>query len=791
MSKKPERNNAETQQGTNQFHQVLNTYRPYWPVFLILFVLSILYTIYYLKTTAPTYAATASILIKDEKKGEEYSKMEQMLNMFGNKNIVENQVEVISSLPVLTEAVRELNLSTPVYAESGWKGHKVVLAYESCPIEVIAKNPDKLVSPQINKIYFQWNTDKSTVKVENKTYPVGEWVKTPWDTLMFAINPRYSAPVPSKEKTVVAEEATKYFFSVVNERGMAKVLESSFRATAKNKLATIIELRISDPNPKRAEAILNEIVAAYHRQTAEKTNEVARNTLLWIESRLANVSQEIDSLESGIQTYRTGEQLVDVGEQGRGALQGAQQTEQLLNTYELQLSALNEVEKYISSRESGNLAASTFNLTDNSLRDLMDRLAIAESKYRTLKPTTGENSPIMIAAREDVEKTKQMILDNVAGQKNSIKAGMNKLRNIKAEYSSRLTALPKKERDLLDVSRSRTTKNEIYSFLLGKKEEIAFSLTSPEFSSYFVNKPSATAGPVSPNINLIAIMALLLPLGFGAGAISLREFLSSKLLYRSDLEKLTSLPIAGEIVFEKIDYSLSPARSFAIEQFRHLRHALKYFIENDTVLKRVLVTSSVMGEGKSYVSMNLARSLARSGKKVALLEMDLHKPKLREYFGIEGEIPGIIDYLTGNANEKEIIVPIESQPNLFIIPSGTPNEDASELLVQPNFEILLNYLDTQFDILVIDSAPVKAISDGYLIAQHVQLTLFVMRHNHTPKTAIQQLEEEMSMRNIHPVALVFNGIKKRGFGKFSYGKGHGYGYDNKVTYDSYNKKKRK
>ncbi len=786
MNNKTEKAN-HVQQPANQFQQIIRSFLPFWPVFLVLFVLTATYAVYYFKTTQPVFKAAASILIKDEKKGEEYSKMEQELKLFGNKNIVENQVEVISSTPVLTRVVRTLNLCTPVYTESGWKGYKISLAYEASPIQILAKNPERLASPKINKNYFTWNKDKNTVTVNNISYPIGEWVKTSFDSLQFVWNPNYRGPAnyaPLKD--------TKYYFAIINQDAMVRGLTGAFSASAINKQATIVDLRVNDLNPKRAEAILNEIVKAYHEITIERTNQVALNTLAWIEKRLANVSQEMDSLESGIQDYRTGQQAVDIPEQARIALQNKQQADQQLIAYELQQVSLNEIGKYISSKKPGSgIAPSVINITDATLRDLLDKLALAESRYLQLKPTTGENSPILISAQQEIDKTRAMILENVNNQKANITSSIATLRNINNEYASKLNGMPKIERNLIEVSRSRGTKNDIYAFLLSKKEEVAFSINSTDYSSYFVDLPAALNGPVSPNINMIAFMVLFMPIAIGAAGITIREFLNSRILYRADIEKLTSIPIAGEIVFEKIDYSKVPARSFAFEQFRHLRHSLKFFADAESVVKRVLVTSSVMGEGKSYVSINLARSFARSGKKVALLELDLHKPKLRQLLGIEGDLPGITDYLSGTTNEKEIQVPVSGSSNFFLIPSGSDHDDASELLSSSNFEILLNYLDTQFDILIIDSAPVKAIADAYQIAQHVQLTLFVVRHNHTPKSVIQMLDNEMELRKLNHVAILFNGIKGRGYGKFSYGHGQGYGYDNKVTYEDYNKKKKK
>jgi capsular exopolysaccharide synthesis family protein len=275
--------------------------------------------------------------------------------------------------------------------------------------------------------------------------------------------------------------------------------------------------------------------------------------------------------------------------------------------------------------------------------------------------------------------------------------------------------------------------------------------------------------------------------------ISLKDIFNGKILYRNDIEKLTSFPIIGEIIYEDLKSKIvteNAERSFIAEQFRLIRTALKHQGTPPGNVKRILVTSCIKGDGKSFVSTNLAMSLARSGKKVALFEIDLHQPKLSGIFDIPPS-NGITDYLLGNVSEEEIIYPTSKHANVFLIPAGHLVEEPSELLVNGKLEILFNYLDTKFDALVIDTAPLKVLTDGLVIAPFCNLVLNVIRHNHTPKSHVEMLNKDMASYNIHNVAIIFNGIKNRGFGKYSYGFGHGYGYDIRSSYEEYSKKKKK
>jgi len=309
--------------------------------------------------------------------------------------------------------------------------------------------------------------------------------------------------------------------------------------------------------------------------------------------------------------------------------------------------------------------------------------------------------------------------------------------------------------------------------------------------SFIVDIPMSSQFPVSPNKFFILTLAILIPVALCLAAIALKESMNGSILYRSDIEKMTTIPIIGEVIYEKLDTNIvemNSQRRFFKEQFRQIRTTLRSFskIQNN---KRLLVTSSIQGEGKSFVASNLAISLANSGKKIALLELDLYQPKIHTMFNIAPQ-GGITDFLLGNVEIEDMLIPTGIQ-NLTVIPAGNLIESPSELLLNGRLELLLNKLDGLFDILVIDTPPIKPITDAFEIARMSDLMVYVIRHNYTPKVHIQFLDEEMKAHHVKNAAIVFNGIKKRGAGRYSYGYGYGYGYDDRVRYDEYGKKKTK
>ncbi len=770
----------------NGFQEILTKFIPYWPLFLLSLIISFVCLFFYLSITIPIYETTASVLIKDEKKGQEDSKMEEVLNVFGTKKIVENELEIFHSNSLIISVVKKLDLYAPIFEEKGWRGLETTSAYLTSP--VIVEVPDPSNIDEFNKIYFRYSKTDSSIYIDETKYPMNQWVNTPYGSLRFRENPHY---YPNLKKP---KEPVKYFFNLVTLDHATNSVLGSLMVSAASKQSSIINLSIKDPISSRGEAIIAEIITSYNEASAERKSSIAFKTLKFIDDRLRNAAHELDSIEGSIQRYRDATGVVDMGAQSKQYLTSVEDNDKQLSNINLQLSALDEVEKYVKSKSGGsNIVPSTFNIDDPSLTQLLTTLAASESQYERLKRTTAENNPIMLSIQAEIDKIRPEILDNINSARRNIEAGKATLLQSKDRYNALLSEVPQKERQLVEVSRQQNIKNDIYSFLLQKKEETAYSITSILPDCYVVSSPTTPGSPVSPKKPFLALLALAAPLAFSILLISLKDIFNSKILYRSDIEKLTSYPIIGEIIHEKLKSKIvteNGERSFITEQFRLVRTALKHQGTPPGNIKRILITSSIKSDGKSFVSSNLAMSMARSGKKVALLEVDLHQPKLKEIFDVPSG-NGITDYLLGIVSEEEIVFSTTKHANVYLIPAGHLVEEPSELLANGKIEILLNWLDTRFDVLIIDTAPLKVLTDGLVIAPYCNLVLHVIRHNHTPKSHVELLNKDMESYNIKNVAIIFNGVKNRGFGKYSYGFGHGYGYDIRSSYEEYSRKVKK
>lgn len=752
-------------QQDNIVNQILFRYLPYWPLFIIMLLLGLLSAYIYIRYKTPVYEATATILVKDEKKGIDDSQIMESLNLFGGKKIVENEIEIMRSRTLLQEVVKNLKLYSPIFEEGKVN---TVPVFEKSPIIVELREPDSLAPAE--KIYFVYNKVAKLVTIEGKEYPIDQWVNSPWGVMRFLPNQYYYTPA----------EIKPLYFSLAPVKAAVKYLDAQLSINPTSKQSTVIVLKVKDPIPKRGELILNELINVYNGAAIKDKNLLAGKTLRFVEDRLHLVVSELDSVEANIQKYKTKNNIVDISSQGQLFLQSVGASDNKLSEIGVQLSVLKEVEDYVrSQKEDAGIVPSTLGINDPVLGDLLTRLYDTQSQYERLRMTTAENNPIVVSLRDQINRIKPGILANIASQRRNLEASRSNLASTSNHYSSMLRTIPQKERELVEISRQQSIKNSIYTFLLQKREETALSYNSTVSDSRIVDEGEASPIPVSPNKPFVYLIGLFCSLALAIAIIAFREGLNRSILFRSEIEGFTNVPVIGEVINDNSNAPIvisGDKRNFVAEQFRQIRTSLSYLGINSRK-KKILVTSSISGEGKSFIAANLAISLALTDKKVALLELDLRKPKLSEIFGLKSASAGITNYFIGDKEADEIIKRTDINPNLFLISAGPIPPNPSELILNGKIQELLVYLENAFDYIVIDTAPVSPVTDAYLLSQLCDATLYVVRHGYTPRIFLQMLDENNKMKGLKNLAIIFNGVKSRGLKAYGYGYGYGMGYE--------------
>lgn len=745
--------------GKQDVQQLWMRYIVYWPWFLVLLILALSGAWLYLKLATPYYEATARILIKDETKGAEDAKGIEFLNMTNTAKLIENETEVISSRSLLVNVARELGLYAPVYTEGRFRD---VSAYSSCPVKIEAKNPDLLSDKP--KVYFTCDQKQEMVIVNGASFPINTWVRVMEDSLRFVPNPRYNGAAPQK-----------YYYTLTHPATISYGIKGLLDVSAISKSSTILQLVLKDEVAERGQDILNSLMEAYNKETLVNNNTLAANTLYFVDQRLRGVSRELDSIENRIQSFKEHTSSIDIGTEGELFLQNVSANDQKISEINMQLAALNQIEDYVQAKSNkAGMVPATLGIEDPILTNLLNLLYNAELEYEKLKNTEGTNSPSLVAINNQITKIRPNILENIQSQRKTLEARANNLQVTNNTYSSAMRTIPQREKKLVDINRQRNIVEGIYTFLLQKREDLALSHAASIPSTTIVDQADASDRPVTPQPKKIYLLAFALPIIAGIGIITLKETFNNKVLFRHELESLTSYPVVGEIIHNK---SSSPIvagrkeRTFIAEQFRQLRVALTRKDKNN--FKRILVTSTIAGEGKSFVAVNLALTFALTGKKVALLELDINNPNISNKLQIPRS-PGIAEYLQDECGLADIIKQYNDPGDLFVIPAGNyPDNHFTELLENGKIHDLIGFLSESFDYVIIDTAPVNSITDAYILSSECDITLYIVRHKYTPKVFVQRLDQNDQLMN---VAVVFNDIRPRGFGKYNFGYGYGYGY---------------
>ncbi|MEO6358582.1 MAG: polysaccharide biosynthesis tyrosine autokinase [Ferruginibacter sp.] len=748
--------------------QSLLSYLPYWPLFLIFLILSAAGAYLYLRYTNPKYEASATIIIKDERKGADDSRLVQSLNMVNTSKIIENEIEVLQSRSLMSEVVKKLHLYAPVSQEGKIK---TISAYQVSPLQIEVSNPDSLIP--VKKISLDIDEAQGTVLL-NKTFKgsINEWLKTPYGTLKFVPNSKY---IPSGEKK-------PYYFSLIPVENMSAWLLGNLKVAASSKQSSVINLSYREESRTLAEDILNGLIIAYGEAALREKNNLAKNALVSIEDRLSIVSKDLDSIESKLQRYKAGKGAVDISRQGQLYLDNVSANDKRISDLNMQADIMNQLKKSATTPGNIGVLPSTLGVTDPTLISQVSKLSSLQSEYDNLKTTVAENNPVLLSVKEQINQIKPTILSNIESQQRSLEKSRDNLYAARGSDNAVLSAIPQKERQLVEITRDQNIKNGIYAFLLQKREESQLSFSSNIADSKVINYAMASNTPVSPNRMMIYAIALAIALGCPIAIITAKESLSPKLLYRNEIEDLTKIPVIGEVSYSKSEEGVvvqKGVRTVIAEEFRKVRVSLLSLGINSNH-KKLLVTSNISGEGKSFIAANLAHSIALTGKKVVLVDLDLHNPGLGKICNIKQQT-GVSEYLAGKASLEDIIYSIPTNEHLFYISSGSLEQDASELLENGKVNHLISRLEADFDMVIIDTAPIVLITDAYLLSSLCDATLFVVRHKFTPKMLIKRMDDNMEINPIKNPGILFNGVHTRGFFKNNYGYGYNYvySYDNK------------
>ena len=565
----------------------------------------------------------------------------------------------------------------------------------------------------------------------------------------------------------------------------------SIAPTSKTTSVAVISLKNS--SLQRGQDFINQLLEMYNRNTNNDKNEIAQKTAEFIDERIGIISKELGSTEANLETFKRDAGITDLTSEAQIALAGNAEYEKKSVENRTQISLVNDLRKYLRGNEY-EVLPSNVGLQDAALIGAIERYNEMLMERKRLLRTSTENNPTIVNLDTSIRAMKANVQATLEGTLQGLMITKESLDREASRYSRRISNAPGQERAYVSIARQQEIKAGLYLMLLQKREENAIALAATANNAKIIDEAIADDIPVSPKRSMIYLIALVLGIGIPVGIIYLIELTKFKIEGRADVEKLTSVPVVGDIPLtdEKNDKNGSIAvfenkNNLMSETFRNIRTNLQFMLDNDQ--KVILVTSTVSGEGKSFVSSNLAISLSLLGKKVVIVGLDIRKPGLNKVFQLSNKEKGITQYLSNPETDlMELVQPSDVNKNLFILPGGTVPPNPTELLARNGLDRAIEILKKNFDYVILDTAPIGMVTDTLLIGRIADLSVYVCRADYTHKaeyTLINELSFEKKLPNL---CTVINGVdlKKRkygyyyGYGKYGkhygYGKRYGYGY---------------
>jgi capsular exopolysaccharide synthesis family protein len=675
-------------------------------------------------------------------------------------NFVNNEDLVIRSGLLLERLVMELNLHTMYQVREGLHQKEI---YRDTPFEL-----------QVDSFFLKQLKDEITLKIlkEEGIYKVsGSYLGEEFETTGASLPMDVMTPV-GRIKLIYQSgspyEGRLITVTVVPPEQLVQQLVQGGISTELNKNADNIIIHYQSGNQDKAKEVLNTLIRLYNQQSVDQTNQTAGNTSVFIGQRIGIIDKELNQAELAIEQFKQTNMINHFPENTKMFIYEQAGYYNKMVDIDLRIQQADEISKYIvqDNRNSVLIPA-----TDAGVMEIIQSYNNLLLKRNQLQSASGESNPAILQLNKQIINTKQTLVDHLQNNRNALQMQWDAYLKQNIFFEDKLGQLPGQERVYSDIKRQQQVKEEIYLFLLRKLEETALTMASVSNQARVLNAPMWES-KVSPRIPLTLSLFFLSGLFLPLSLINLKRISNHKITGRKDVEMLTTIPVIAELAHQDTDETMIDTDSSThSELLRLLRNKVQMIVRN-TGEKTILVSSTQPGEGKTFVSINLALSFSLTGKKVLLMGMDLRKPMLAKHFGIQRK-EGISSWLSGSTSDyQSLIHPVKAFPNLSVLPGGIVPPNPNELIARERFDELMDLLKAQYDYILIDSAPVGAVSDSLLISRVADMTLYVTRANYSDKRNLAYLNRLQRDQTLKKLYIVINDIQPE---HSPYGYAYGYG----------------
>lgn len=732
-----------------------------------------------IKTTAPVYEVLTKILIKDSKKSTggagDIAAMQGLSAFSGlSSNTVENEMEVLSSKKILNQVSDDLPLQCSIFSEGTFHDTELYRTQSPVIIQVINEKPFvKLPKKKIN-LEIKGNTLKLSSKELEKpieTY-FNKTISLPYVNLMIIKNPAFN-PKQLKKET----DYNSLYFIYKDKETVVEDLQESLKVSLSNKDATVINLVLKYENADKAKEILNTLVKKYNNEAINEKNTESEKTKDFIDERINLISKELGDVEIKKENFKTSNNIVDIPAQAGVNIQTSTEAEKRRLELYTQLELNNMYISYLNNKSYDDILPANVGLDNGAaVNNISAYNKLIMERNKLLENATPEH-PIAKEMNDQIKVLRASIKEGLGKNRSNIQLAIDNISSLEQKSNTELKKIPSLERLFRNIERQQQIKEELYLILLKKREETAITLAMSSDKARVLDLAYANRKPVAPQKLIIMGAAILLGLGIPFLIIFLKQFFNTKISDNRSVSRFSNIPVIAEIphMGSKINNLIHINDTSPLaESFRILATNLNLLLPvSKTKDKTILVTSSVKGEGKTFISINLALSIAKPGKKVLVIGSDIRNPQLQRYRPDMKNASGLTEFLYGSVdNVQEIIHPSGFNPNCDLIFSGTIPPNPVELFENGNYKVMLEELAGEYDYIIIDSAPLMPVTDTFIITKFADVVLYVVRSEKTEKGFIE-FAENVAKEKIKNINFVLNDVK---IGNFGYGNKHGYGY---------------
>ncbi|MBR3065499.1 MAG: polysaccharide biosynthesis tyrosine autokinase [Bacteroidales bacterium] len=750
----------------------------------------------YNKVTKTRYTANAKIMLVNMKGRSDLINLSDLISGFENSYIA-NETEILNSRTLMQRVVEEFGLN---YTYEKKRPIKSINYYGNNPFRVLVDSTENFSEPPQMQLFFS-PTDSSSFQIsklymgknkypiENKSYKFGE---------EFAVSDHNF--IIEKTHLGKFEPGDTYIITMEPSRNTANRMRKNLSVNAQLKTSSarsdVINLSYNDVVPRRAEDILDCLIDKYNIDAKEFSSKAVENTIDFLTDRLGVIEDELSTIEGQFQNYRRSNTVVDVASQSQLSLSSDAKYEEQLNAIDVQIELLSIIKDYVGQMDAAlMLIPANIGISDTGLNSTINQFNTLLMERNRMVASSSESNPLVIQSDKQLQELLSNIVTSVRNQEKSLSLQRNNINAKLRQSKSRLSAMPSQQLELTRFGRQQQVKEPLYILLQQKKEEALISLYAIADRCKVVDPAHFTAYATAPNRKMIYLLAFLLGFILPPAIFFLRQMLKSKVEGKLDITNRTDIPVLASIPISDHPGQLMEVtgRDPFEETIRILRSNVRYL--GHRVFQ---ITSSVPGEGKSYISSNLALSIAHTGFKVLLVGIDLRKPQLAKIFNIRQEHnQGLVPYLVGKTSDLagSIARGVNGVATLDVLPAGAIPPNPSELIESDKMERTVNELKAMnYDYILFDSSPYLPVADATTFNRYVDANIFMLRAGVCELRFVEDLDETVRDKKLKNVYIVLNGvdIKARsygyhygygyghyGYGKNKYGYGYGYGYGDK------------